>query len=74
MGAQVVLVFYHWGNEYERHSNVLQKYIAWKTAHMGADAIIGSHSHVMQELGCIEVANKKDSKRVPVFYGLGNYI
>jgi hypothetical protein len=64
-------VYYHWGNEYERYSNVFQKYVAWKTAHMGVDAIIGSHAHVMQELGEIRVS---DTKTVPVFYGLGNYI
>ena len=70
-GAQIILVYYHWGNEYERYSNVFQKYVAWKTAYMGVDAIIGSHAHVMQELGEIRVS---DTKTVPVFYGLGNYI
>lgn len=70
-GAQVILLYYHWGNEYERYSNVFQKYLAWRAAHMGVDAIIGSHSHVMQELGEIRVS---DTKTVPVFYGLGNYI
>lgn len=69
-GAEVILVYYHWGNEYERTSNVLQKYIAYRTARMGADAIIGSHAHVLQEQGEITVGEK----RVPVFYGLGNYI
>lgn len=73
-GAQIVLVYYHWGNEYERYSNVFQKYVAWRTAHMGVDAIIGSHAHVMQELGEITVSDGTRKKRVPVFYGLGNYI
>lgn len=70
-GAQIILMYYHWGNEYERYSNVFQKYLAWRTAHMGVDAIIGSHAHVIQELGEIRVS---DTKCVPVFYGLGNYI
>lgn len=69
-GADIVIVYYHWGNEYERYSNVFQKYIAWRTAHMGVDAIIGSHAHVMQEISEIKV----QGKTVPVFYGLGNYI
>lgn len=73
-GAQVVLVYYHWGNEYERHSNVFQKYVAWRTAHMGADAIIGAHAHVMQELDEIKLSRNGKEKCVPVFYGLGNYI
>ena len=73
-GAQIVLIYYHWGNEYERHSNVLQKYIAWRTAHMGVDAIIGSHAHVLQELGHITVTWDGKERNIPVFYGLGNYI
>lgn len=73
-GAKLVIVYYHWGNEYDRHSTVYQKYVAWATAHMGADAIIGSHAHVMQEIGEIEVNNGRKHKTVPVFYGLGNYV
>ena len=73
-GAEILIVYYHWGNEYERYSNVFQKYVAWRTAHMGVDAIIGSHAHVMQELGGITVVDGGKEKLVPVFYGLGNYI
>lgn len=73
-GAQVVIMYYHWGNEYERYSNVFQRYVAWRTACMGVDAIIGSHAHVMQELSEIQVPARGGYKKVPVFYGLGNYI
>lgn len=73
-GAEVVVVYYHWGNEYERYSNIFQNYVAWRTAQMGVDAIIGSHAHVMQELSEIKVSTEQGEKAVPVFYGLGNYI
>lgn len=72
-GADIVLVYYHWGCEYERYANTLQKYIAYKTAEMGADAIIGSHAHVLQELSSVTVNLEGREKTVPVFYGLGNY-
>ena len=71
--ADVVLVYYHWGSEYEKHSNIIQRYIARKTAEMGADAIIGSHAHVIQEEDSIEVEYDGKLKTVPVFYGMGNY-
>ena len=71
--ADVILVYYHWGNEYETKANVLQKYVAYQTAKMGADAIIGSHAHVIQEEDKIEVNIDGNKKNVPVFYGLGNY-
>lgn len=73
LGADVVLLYYHWGCEYERFANVIQKYIAYKTAEMGVDAIIGSHPHVLQEMENIEVSVDGKFKRVPVFYSLGNY-
>lgn len=73
-GADIVLVYYHWGEEYDRYSKVQQKYIAWSTAKMGADAIIGSHPHVLQELEYLPVTVDGREKTVPVFYSLGNYI
>lgn len=72
-GADIVLVYYHWGSEYEVKSNTLQKYIAYKTAEMGADAILGSHAHVLQEISGVTVFVNGERKDVPVFYSLGNY-
>lgn len=72
--ADVTIVYFHWGNEYETKANVLQKYMAYKVAQMGADAIIGSHAHVIQEEVILEFNEGEEIKRrVPVFYGLGNY-
>lgn len=73
-GAEVVIAFYHWGTEYERYSNGIQKYIAWRTASMGVDAIIGSHPHTLQEMEYLHVERNGQEKTVPVFYSLGNYI
>lgn len=73
-GAEIILVYYHWGCEYENRANVMQKYIAYKTACMGADAIIGSHPHVLQEKSEIKIMQNGKAKTVPVYYSLGNYI
>lgn len=73
-GAKIIIAYYHWGNEYERKSNVMQRFIAYRTAKMGVDAIIGSHAHVLQEQSKIEVVVNNKNKVVPVFYGMGNYI
>ena len=72
-GADIVLVYYHWGAEYEREAGILQKYMAYQTAKMGADAIFGSHAHVLQEMGHVSVTADGKERSVPVFYGLGNY-
>ena len=64
--ARYVIVNVHWGEEYQRASNPKQRRLAhWLIDH-GADAIIGHHPHVVQEM---EIYKDK-----PIFYSLGNFI
>lgn len=64
---QFVLVFPHWGSEYlnDRHSNS-QENLAHDWIDAGADIIIGSHPHVIEDA---EIYQNK-----PIFYSLGNFI
>ena len=49
-GADVVILFYHWGEEYQLSANQWQRYMAEKTIEMmDVDVIFGSHPHVLQE-------------------------
>lgn len=62
--ADLILVFPHWGVEYEtRHSDQQESLARWLVSE-GADAIIGSHPHVVQDMQWID--------GVPVYYSLGN--
>lgn len=61
-----VIVYTHWGLEYNSQPSSEQKEIAYKIIDAGADAIIGSHPHVVQPL---EIYSNK-----PIFYSLGNFI
>lgn len=64
--ADFVLVFPHWGEEYQlTHSSVQEEWAGW-LVDRGADAIIGTHPHVVQDSTSI--------KGVPVFYSLGNAV
>ena len=64
--CDIALVLPHWGTEYElHHSEAQEKDAKWFAAH-GADAIIGAHPHVVQDIQNID--------GVPVFYSLGNAI
>lgn len=47
-GADVVLVFVHWGNEYQRYANDSQKMLANYIHKNGALLVFGSHPHVLQ--------------------------
>ena len=65
-GADVIIIFPHWGVEYTRQPlGSMRKHAAgWVDA--GADLVIGGHSHVA---GSIE-----DIDGTPVLYSLGNLI
>lgn len=71
-GAQIIIAYYHWGEEYQKEANQLQKKLAQKTANLGADMIFASHPHVLQEADFLTV--KGSDKKVPVFYSMGNFI
>jgi len=66
-GAEIVVLYYHWGEEYQLSANRWQYGIAEKTVDMmDVDIIFGSHPHNLQEAVYIE--------DVPVFFSLGNFI
>lgn len=75
-GADVVVCYMHWGNEYEQKPNTQQEEMAQELADRGADIIFASHPHVLQSVDVLstEKNGKKSGKKVPVFYSLGNYI
>ena len=69
----LVLVHYHFGEEYKRYPSNFQKAVIDSTIKMGADIIIGGHPHVLQPFKFIPSENSVlDS--VFVAYSLGNFI
>ncbi|WP_051280551.1 CapA family protein [Anaerovorax odorimutans] len=71
-GADIVVCYFHWGEEYQRSPNDYQLNIARQAADMGADMIFASHPHVLQ--GVEMLKNETTGKQVPVFYSMGNFI
>ncbi len=67
------IVFIHWGKEYERTENASQKDLAQFMLVKGADAVIGSHPHVVQPIRML--MREGDSITLyPVVYSLGNFV
>ena len=64
--ADIVIVFFHYGNEYSFTPNKYQTELSRKCIDEGADIVVGSHPHVPQ---CIESYNGK-----LIFYSLGNCV
>ena len=52
-GAEFIVFYLHWGNEYKTSPNTRQKSIAQKLSNLGVDMIIGSHPHVVQPIELI---------------------
>ena len=65
-GADFIVALPHWGTEYSlRHDSVQEDWAEWLVA-SGADAVVGSHPHVVQDTARI------DGK--PVIYSTGNAV
>lgn len=69
-GADLVVVFIHWGNEYQREPSEEQMELGRKMVEWGANIVFGSHPHVIQKSEIIE-HNGKDNF---IIYSLGNFI
>lgn len=69
--ADIVLLALHWGDEYVRYPNEIQKQLADQFIKAGADIIFGHHSHVLQPIEWIE---REDGSKGIVIYSLGNFL
>ena len=61
-----VVVYTHWGEEYDLSQNEEQIKLAHQFIDNGADFIVGSHPHVIQ--------GKESYKNNYIYYSLGNFI
>lgn len=70
-----IIVFMHWGLEYQLQENAEQRKLAKFLIANGAQLIIGSHPHVVQPVKW-ETATAPDgsTKKALVVYSLGNFI
>jgi poly-gamma-glutamate synthesis protein (capsule biosynthesis protein) len=71
--VDIVLVYFHFGEEYQRLPNIYQKEVVNNTINAGADIIIGSHPHVVQPVDYFKT-NKANLDSGFVAYSLGNFI
>ncbi|NLV77259.1 MAG: CapA family protein [Tissierellia bacterium] len=69
-GADIVVVFIHWGNEYQREPSEEQINLGRKMVQWGANIILGSHPHVIQRSEIIQY-NGKDNY---IIYSMGNFL
>ncbi len=69
-GAEAIMVFIHWGDEYRLAPNAYQTAMAQKMCDLGVDVIVGGHPHVIQP---IEILTSSISgKQTVCAYSVGN--
>ncbi len=72
-GAELVVVYYHFGQEYKREPVQEQIDLVNKTKQLGADIILGGHPHVIEPMEYYKTYNAKLDTGF-VIYSLGNFI
>lgn len=71
-GADYIVFYMHWGNEYKTSPDTWQKTIAQKLSNLGVNMIIGSHPHVIQP---VELIRSEDGESTTVcVYSMGNCV
>lgn len=72
-GAEAVMLYIHWGDEYNTKPNATQKKMAQALCDLGIEVIVGNHAHVPQPVELL--TNTQDgSKKTLCLYSMGNSI
>lgn len=69
---EFIILILHWGEEYSPHSYESQQILAHHFIDNGADLIIGTHPHVVQDIELYHSDTR--NKDALIFYSLGNFI
>lgn len=72
-GADAIVVYIHWGNEYDTVVSDNQRSIAQTLCDMGVDVIVGSHPHVVQPLDLLTSTVDPAHKTV-CLYSTGSFL
>lgn len=72
-GADVIMLFIHWGDEYFTSPNSTQKKIAQALCDLGVDVIVGGHPHVMQPIELL-TGTEDATQHTLCLYSMGNAV
>lgn len=70
-GAEAIVLYIHWGNEYETKANAFQTQMANTLCEMGVDVIVGGHPHKIQP---VELITAENGNRTVCLYSMGNIL
>jgi len=70
--ADIIILFLHWGTEYDTIPAKYQTDLAGYFFSLGVDLVIGSHPHVLQKM--VWIKNPAPGKDGIIVYSLGNFV
>lgn len=69
-GAEAIVAFMHWGEEYNRMADEEEQVLASRLVRAGVDVIVGGHPHVIQRIYWLA----GEEKNPLCCYSLGNFL
>ncbi|MDD6201126.1 MAG: CapA family protein [Firmicutes bacterium] len=72
-GAEAVMLFIHWGDEYHLEANNIQKEMAQKLCDLGVDVIVGGHPHVVEPVELL-TSTSDEAHKTLCLYSMGNAV
>lgn len=70
-GAEAIVLFIHWGVEYQTKASDTQKKMAQRLCNLGVDVIVGNHAHVVQPVELL-TSEEDESHKTVCLYSTGN--
>ncbi|MBQ7346072.1 MAG: CapA family protein [Oscillospiraceae bacterium] len=70
-GAEAIVLYIHWGEEYQLEQNSQQEAMAQAACDLGVDVIVGGHPHVIQPIDLLTSQTDPEHKTV-CLYSTGN--
>jgi poly-gamma-glutamate synthesis protein (capsule biosynthesis protein) len=70
--ADIIILFLHWGTEYDTIPTKSQTDLADYFQSIGVDIVVGSHPHVLQKM--VRTENISTGKEGVAVYSLGNFV
>lgn len=71
-GAETIVFYMHWGDEYELEPNDIQKRIAQFLANEKVDIVFGTHPHSLQPIDILK--SEDGTSETIVVYSMGNFL
>lgn len=72
-GADAIVLYIHWGDDYSTTVSDNQKSIAQKLCDLGVDVIAGSHPHMVQPIDLL-TSSVDPSHKTICLYSMGNFL